>query len=237
VGHSVIPGPGQIRWSERPVYAHFTSNNTIFGTQWRSEPTPPPGAWLACDASSDVFSAPIDLRKYGLYYAGAQKNIGPAGVTLVILREELLERTARDLPTVLRYATHAKEDSRYNTPPVFAVYVMGRVFRWLLENGGLEAAARRNQAKARVLYEAIDGSGFFRGHARPEARSLMNVTFRAPSEELEKRFVAEAEKEGLSGLKGHRSVGGMRASIYNAFPLAGCEALAGFMRHFEARNG
>lgn len=232
-----VPAPETARWSEAPVYVHYTSNNTIFGTQFRQPPTPPGGAWLACDASSDLFSRPIDLSRYGLVYAGAQKNLGPAGLTLVMLREELLERQVRELPTMLRYDTQAKNDSRYNTPPVFGVYLLGRVLRWIGRQGGLAAMARENEAKAKLLYDAIDASDFYRGTARKDSRSLMNVTFRIADPELEPRFLAEADKAGLPGLKGHRSVGGMRASIYNAFPRAGCEALVGLMRDFEARNG
>jgi phosphoserine aminotransferase len=232
-----VPEPAALRWSEQPVYAHFTSNNTIFGTQFRSEPAPPGSTWLACDASSDIFSRPLDVARYGLIYAGAQKNLGPAGVTLVIIREDLLERAVREAPPMLDYRIHAEQGSRYNTPPVFGVFVMGAVFRWLQTRGGLEAMALANAEKSELVYDAIDASDFFRGTARVDSRSQMNLTFRAPSEELEATFVAEAAKEGLSGLKGHRSVGGMRASLYNAFPRAGCEALAALMRDFESRRG
>lgn len=232
-----VPGPGQTRYSSDPAYVHFTSNNTIYGTEWSQEPTPPRDAFLVCDASSDLFSRPIDVSRYGVIYAGAQKNFGPAGVTLVIIRRDLLERPVRELPSMLQYGLHAKNGSRYNTPPVFGVYLIGRVARWMLEAGGLTVMAQRAEARARVVYDAIDASSFFRGTADPDSRSRMNVTFRAPSEELEKRFIAEAEKNGMSGLKGHRSVGGMRASLYNAFPQRGCEVLAEFMRDFESRNG
>ncbi len=235
--HDRIPSAGEIRWSERPVYAHFTSNNTIFGTQWPTEPTPPAGAWLACDASSDVFSRPIDLTRYGLLYAGAQKNIGPAGVTLVVIRRDLAEKAVRDLPTMQRYATHAKEGSLYNTPPSFGIYLMGRVFLWIERLGGLAAMEQRNREKAQVLYDALAATDFYRPHAGEGSRSLMNVTFTTPSKELDARFVGEAEAAGFSGLKGHRSVGGVRASIYNAFPKAGCEALASFIRDFAQKNG
>jgi phosphoserine aminotransferase len=235
--HDRIPRPSEIRWSERPVYAHFTSNNTIFGTQWASEPTPPAGVWLACDASSDIFSRPLDVTRYGVIYAGAQKNIGPAGVTLVIIRRDLAERAVRDLPTMLRYATHLKEHSLYNTPPTFGIYMMGRMFLWIERLGGLAAMEKRNREKAQVLYDALAELDFYRAHAGEGSRSLMNVTFTTPSKELDARFAKEAEAAGLSGLKGHRSVGGMRASIYNAFPKAGCEALATFMRDFAAKNG
>jgi phosphoserine aminotransferase len=221
MNHDRIPSEREIRWSERPVYAHFTSNNTIFGTQWQTEPTPPAGVWLACDASSDVFSRPIDVTRYGVLYAGAQKNIGPAGVTLVVIRRDLAEQAVRELPTMQRYATHAKEHSLYNTPPSFGVYLMGRVFLWIERQGGLPAME-------------LD---FYRPHAGEGSRSLMNVTFTTPSKELDAQFVKEAEAVGLSGLKGHRSVGGVRASIYNAFPKAGCEALAHFMRDFAGKRG
>jgi phosphoserine aminotransferase len=235
--HDRIPRAAEIRWSERPVYAHFTSNNTIFGTQWPGEPEPPAGVWLACDASSDIFSRPLDVTRYGVIYAGAQKNIGPAGVTLVIARRDLLERPVRELPTMLRYATHAKERSLYNTPPSFGIYLMGRVFRWLLAEGGLAGIERKNREKAQLLYDALGATSFYAAHAGEGSRSLMNVTFRTPSKELDAKFVKEAEAAGFSGLKGHRSVGGMRASIYNAFPKEGCAALAAFMKDFAAKNG
>ncbi len=234
---SYIPAAGELRWSERPVYAHFTSNNTIFGTEWATEPTPPSGVPLVCDASSDIFSRPIDVRKYGLIYAGAQKNLGPSGVTVVIIRKDLVERASSNLPTMLQYRTHAKEKSMYNTPPTFGIFVMAEVFEWIKGNGGLAAMAERNRAKAAVIYDYLDRSTFFRGTARSDSRSLMNICFRAPSEELEEKFLAEAKKRKLSGLKGHRSVGGMRASVYNAFPKAGCEALVGLMAEFEKANG
>jgi len=227
--------PTEAAYSESPAYVHFTSNNTIFGTQFRAEPEAP--GPLVCDASSDIFSRPIDVSKYGLIYAGAQKNLGPSGTTLVIVREDLLERPARDLPTMLRYSTHAENDSRYNTPPTFGIYLMGLVFKWIKSNGGLSGMSSLNEAKAKVIYDVLDGSSFYRTTARADSRSLMNVTFRAPSEELEAAFIAASAKAGFSGLKGHRSVGGMRASIYNAFPKAGCEALAQFMKDFEAKNG
>lgn len=232
-----IPTPGETQYSRSPAYVHFTSNNTIYGTQFAHEPEPPQGVPLVCDASSDLFSRPIDVRRYGLIYAGAQKNLGPAGATLVIVHQDLLERTARDLPSMLRYQVHAEKGSRYNTPPVFAIYVMHRVFAWLLEQGGLEAMAARNRAKAASIYDVIDETGFYEGTASPESRSLMNITFRLSSPELESRFIAEAAAEGMVGLKGHRAVGGVRASIYNAFPEKGCQALAEFMRDFEARYG
>ncbi len=236
-GFAVIPHATEIRYSEAPCYVHFTSNNTIFGTQWPAEPDIPGSAWLACDASSDIFSRHLDVTRYGVLYAGAQKNIGPAGVTLVLVRRDLLDLPARELPTMLRYATHAKASSLYNTPPTFGIYVMGRVFHWILRQGGLSAMEQRNRQKARILYDVLEELDFYTCAAGEGSRSLMNVTFRTPSPELDARFVEEAQAQGLSGLKGHRSVGGMRASIYNAFPRHGCEVLASFLRDFAQRNG
>jgi phosphoserine aminotransferase len=232
-----IPRQDEIRLDPEAAYVHITTNNTIYGTEWPREPDVG-DLPLVADASSDIFSRPIDVTKYALIYAGAQKNLGPAGVTLVIIRDDLLARSPKDLPTMLDYNTHAREKSLYNTPPVFAIYIMRLVLKWIIEQGGLQEMARRNQQKAGILYDVIDSSGgFYRGHAQPDSRSLMNVTFRLPSEELEKRFVSEAKKAGLDGLKGHRSVGGIRASIYNAFPQEGVEALASFMREFQRTNG
>ncbi len=230
-----IPAQTELALDAQAAYLHFTSNNTIFGTQWATEPaaTVP----LACDASSDFLSRPLDVSKYGIVYAGAQKNAGPAGVTMVIIREDLLERVPEKLPAMLDYKLQAEKESLYNTPPTFSIYVVGLVVRWLLDMGGLREIARRNETKAGLLYEAIDASqGFYRGHARTDSRSLMNVTFRLPSEELEKRFVKETTAAGLDGLKGHRSVGGLRASLYNAFPLEGVEALVQFMTDFQRAN-
>ena len=236
-GFSHIPSAHDSSFSRDAAYVHFTSNNTIHGTQFRVEPALPGEARLVCDASSDIFSRPIDMEKYALLYAGAQKNLGPAGVTLVVIREDVAETSVRELPAMLRYRTHVENDSRYNTPNAFGVYIVGQVLKWILGRGGLDAVGRENTAKAKLIYDVLDGGSFFRGTARADSRSLMNVTFRAPSEELENRFISEAAEQGLVGLKGHRSVGGMRASIYNAFPSAGCEALAEFMRTFEARHG
>ncbi len=234
---AVIPRPAEIRWSDSPSYVHFTSNNTIFGTQWQEEPAAPGEAWLACDASSDVFSRPVDVTRYGVLYAGAQKNLGPSGVTLVVVRRDLLDAPVRELPTMLRYATHAEQGSLYNTPPTFGIYVMGRVLRWIEGKGGLEGMARHNREKAQILYDALGAEPFYACTAGEGSRSLMNVTFRTPSPEQDAAFVKEAEAAGLSGLKGHRSVGGMRASIYNAFPKEGCEVLASFLRDFAAKRG
>jgi phosphoserine aminotransferase len=231
-----IPKAEDIRWSANPVYAHITTNNTIFGTQWQSEPAIPNGVPLIADTSSDMYSRPIDIRKYGLLYAGAQKNLGPSGVVLVIIRDDLVEAGPKTLPTMLQYRTHAAEKSLYNTPPTFGIYVMGEVFKWIHSQGGLAAMAELNRAKAGLLYDYLDQSEFFRGTVQPDSRSLMNVCFRAPTEELEAKFISEATKRGLDGLKGHRSVGGMRASIYNACPRAAVEALLAFMKEFERAN-
>jgi phosphoserine aminotransferase len=231
-----IPKPEEIGYSPEPAYVHVTTNNTVYGTQWRSEPAVPAGVPLVADTSSDMYSRPIDVRKYGLIYAGAQKNLGPAGVTLVIIRDDLVEAGPRTLPTMLQYRTFAAEKSLYNTPPTFGIYIIGEVFKWIKAQGGLAAMAEHNEAKARLLYEHLDAGDFFRGTVQTSSRSLMNVTFRAPTEELEGKFIAEATKRGLDGLKGHRSVGGMRASIYNAFPREGVVALVTFMKEFERAN-
>ncbi|MDQ2870077.1 MAG: 3-phosphoserine/phosphohydroxythreonine transaminase [Acidobacteriota bacterium] len=234
---SRIPEASEIRIDPESAYLHFTTNNTIFGTEWEKEPESG-GLPLVADASSDIFSRPIDVSRYALIYAGAQKNLAPAGATVVIIRDDMLARSPKGLPTMLDYNTHAKERSLYNTPPVFTIYVMRLVMKWLLGEGGLEGIGRRNAEKAGLLYGAMDGSGgFFRPHARPGSRSKMNITFRLPSEDLEKRFVSEATAQGLDGLKGHRSVGGIRASIYNAFPVAGVNALVSFMKEFQRKNG
>jgi phosphoserine aminotransferase len=231
-----IPDGGEIRYSDRPAYVHMTTNNTIHGTQWKGEPAIPAGVPLVADASSDIYSRPVDVRKYGLIYAGAQKNLGPSGVVLVLIRDDLVEAGPKTLPTMLQYRTHAGEKSLYNTPPTFGIFVMGEVFKWIETQGGLAAMAQKNEDKARLIYDFLDASDFFRGTAQPDSRSLMNVCFRAPTEELEEKFVKEAGKRGLDGLKGHRSVGGMRASIYNACPRASVEALVAFMKEFERAN-
>jgi len=235
-GFSRVPASGEMKLSAGAAYVHFTSNETIQGVQWKAEPEVG-GAPLVCDTSSDMFSRPIDVSKYALVYAGAQKNLGPAGVTIVIVRDDMLKRSPDNLATMLNYGTHAKEKSLYNTPPAFAVYVVGLVMKWIRANGGLSAMAAMNDRKSAKLYAEIDRTGFYRGHARSDCRSTMNVTFRLPSEDLEKEFVKQATAAGMDGLKGHRSVGGIRASIYNAFPEAGIDALVSFMREFEARRG
>ena len=230
---SYIPDPAAWDLDPGAAYLHFTSNNTIFGTQFQVEPVVE--VPLICDASSDFLSRPVTLDRYGLIYAGAQKNIGPAGVTVVLVREDFLQRRNQPLPTLLDYGTHTAK--LYHTPPVFAVYVVEKVLRWLVDLGGLAAMQARNAAKAARLYARIDAGDFYTGTAAVQDRSKMNVTFRLPDEEREKRFVAEARVEGMIGLKGHRSVGGIRASLYNACPPEAVEALVSFMDEFERRNG
>ncbi|MCS6829516.1 MAG: 3-phosphoserine/phosphohydroxythreonine transaminase [Armatimonadota bacterium] len=232
-----VPKPGEYETTPGAAYVHFTSNETIQGVQFPSEPEAG-RVPLVCDASSDFLSRPIDVRRYGLIYAGAQKNVGPAGVTIVIIRQDLLEQVTDDLPTMLNYKVHVEHRSLYNTPPVFAVYIVLLVTRWLLENiGGLEQMYAINRQKAQMLYDAIDRSeGFYRAHAQPDSRSLMNVTWRLPNEELEAEFVKQAKEAGLHELKGHRSVGGIRASIYNAMPVEGVRALVQFMQHFHQKH-
>ncbi len=216
-------------------YLYFVSNNTIFGTQFQSMPET--DKVLVCDMSSDILSRPIDVSRFGLIFAGAQKNMGPAGCTVVIIREDLLDRTLENIPTMFRYKTHADKGSMFNTPPCFAIYAMGLVLKWLHAMGGLPVIEKMNQDKGALLYQAIDGSSFYRGHARKDSRSLMNITFNLPTPELEAKFVKEATAQSLDGLKGHRSVGGCRASIYNAFPRAGVEKLVRFMEEFAKNNG
>lgn len=233
-----LPKKGDYEVNPKAAYVHITSNETIQGIQFPDEPDTA-GAPLVCDSSSDFLYRPLDIRRYGILYACAQKNAGPSGVTVVVIRNDLLERSQDTLPGYLNYKNHAKEDSMWNTPPTFAIYLMGLVFKWLQRDiGGLAKMHEINQQKARMLYEVIDASGgFYQGHAKPEDRSLMNVTFRLASPELEKKFVTEAAAHNLQTLKGHRSVGGMRASIYNAMPVEGVVALRDFMREFLAKYG
>jgi len=231
-----IPRQDEITLTAGAAYVHMTTNNTLFGTEWSAEPAVGE-APLVADTSSDMFSRPIDVSKYGLIYAGAQKNLGPSGVTLVIIREDLLARSQKSLHTMFNYAVHAENGSMYNTPPCFGIYLMGLVMKWGLAQGGLDAIGATNRRKADKLYAEIDRSGFYRGTADQASRSRMNITFRLPSEDLEKTFVKESTAAGLDGLKGHRSVGGMRASVYNAFPEAGVDALVAFMQEFEKKNG
>ena len=235
-GYRRVPAQDELTFSGNASYVHLTTNNTIVGTQWRAIPETG-DAPLVVDASSDIFSRPLDVGRHGLIYAGAQKNLGPAGVTVVIIRQDLAERGPASLPRLLRYATHVKGGSRANTPPVFPIYLVSLVTAWLREQGGLDAMAERNARKADLLYAAIDRTGFYRGVAEPGHRSLMNATFRLADEALESRFAAEADAAGLAGLKGHRSVGGLRASLYNACPVESVSALVDFMAEFERRHG
>jgi len=234
--YSRVPRADELKLTPGAAYVHMTSNNTIEGTEYKELP-PTGGAPLVSDTSSDMFSRPIDVSRHALIYAGAQKNMGPAGVTVVIIRDDMLPRSQKTLPTMLNYAVHAENGSLYNTPPAFGVYALGLVMKWLIAQGGLSAIAVANERKAAKLYAEIDRSGFYRGTAHKDCRSLMNVTFRLPSEELESAFVKESTAAGLDGLKGHRSVGGMRASIYNAFPEEGVDALVAFMQEFERKRG
>ncbi len=232
-----IPKQEELKLDPEASYVHYTSNNTIFGTQWQSEPEVG-NVPLICDASSDILHKKIDVNKYSVIYAGAQKNMGPSGVTTVIFKKDLVERSSDSLPTMLNYKTHVDAGSLYNTPTVFGIYIIGLVAKWLIKNGGLDAMYNLNKEKAGLLYSCIDESnGFYKGHADKDSRSLMNVTFNLASEELEKKLVEEATKAGFSGVKGHRSVGGLRASIYNAFPKQGVEDLVSFMKDFQQKNG
>lgn len=232
-----IPKQSELKLDPDAAYVHFTSNNTIFGTQWQSEPEVG-NVPLVCDASSDILHKPIDVSKYGLIYAGAQKNIGPSGVVLVIIRKDLLERSQDSLHTMLNYKIHVENDSMYNTPNTFGIYIIKIVAKHLASLGGLSKMYEINKTKAKILYDAIDNSnGFYKGHAEKESRSLMNVTFNLATADLEKKLIDEATKAGFNGLKGHRSVGGLRASIYNAFPKKGVEDLANFMNDFRKKNG
>jgi phosphoserine aminotransferase len=235
-GFTRVPDAEEINLDPSAAYVHITTNETIEGVEWKREPevgTVP----LVADASSDILSHPIPVDKYGLIYAGAQKNMGPSGVTLVIIRDDLLRGIPDGVHTMLDYRVHVENKSLYNTPNTWGIYIISLVCNWLKDKGGLEGMQRENEEKANLLYDTIDGTDFYRGHADADCRSIMNVTFRLPSEELEKKFATEATARGLDGLKGHRSVGGIRASIYNAFPHEGVEALVSFMKEFEKKNG
>jgi phosphoserine aminotransferase len=238
-GYARVPAQAELKLTKGAAYVHVTSNNTIEGTEYKQLPDVG-DAPLVNDTSSDMFSRPIDVSRHALIYAGAQKNMGPAGVTVVIIRDDLLPRSVAkqsSLPTMLNYAVHAENKSLYNTPPAFAVYALGLVMKWLGDLGGLAAIAAVNERKAAKLYAEIDRTGFYRGTAQKGSRSLMNVTFRLASEDLENRFIKDSTAAGLDGLKGHRAVGGMRASIYNAFPETGVDELVGFMQEFERKHG
>jgi len=232
-----IPGATECAFDPRAAYVHLTSNNTVFGTQWHTFPQTG-GVPLVVDMSSDFLSRPVDVSRFDLIYAGAQKNLGPAGVTVVVVRKSLLAEARTDSPKILRYATHADADSLYNTPPTFAVYLMRNVLAWIQSLGGLDTLARLNQEKAQVLYDALDRMrGFYQAPVERESRSLMNIVFRLPSEALEEKFLAEAQKQKMSGLKGHRISGGIRVSAYNAVPVEHLRTLVSMMESFAQANG
>lgn len=240
-GFKRLPDLNTKEFNPDASYVHMCSNNTIEGTQWKSFPDTG-NVPLVCDMSSDIMSRKLDFKKFGLIFAGAQKNLGPSGVCLVAIRNDLAERASDKLPTMLQYRTHIKGDSRYNTPPAFGIYVCGLVMDWIQKQGGLEVVEKRNEEKAKVLYDAIDSSGIYKSPIAKEHRSLMNVVFRVKPgtpecEKLEEQFIKEAKAAGLVELKGHRAIGGLRASLYNAHPIEGVRALAQFMREFERKNG
>ena len=229
-----VPKSDEYAVAEDSEYLYYVSNNTIYGTEFPE--LPKTDKMLISDMSSDILSRPVDVSKFGLIFAGAQKNLGPAGVTIVIIRDDLLDRTPTNTPTMLSYKTHADKGSMFNTPPCFSIYVVGEVLKWLKKLGGVTAIEKINREKAALLYDAIDSSDYYRGHAEKESRSLMNISFNLATPELEAKFIAEAAAIGLNGLKGHRSIGGCRASIYNAFPVEGVVKLVEFMKEFAAKN-
>jgi phosphoserine aminotransferase len=232
-----LPAQSDLILDPQAAYLHFTSNETIHGVEYFTEPIPPTGVPLICDASSDFISHPIDVSKYAMIYAGAQKNAGPAGVVICIVSEDLLAKVPANLPNLLDYKVLAEDNSLLNTPPCWSIYIVGLVLKWAKGLGGLQAIEERNQAKSDLVYQTIDGSGgFYKGHAISN-RSRMNITFRLPNEALEDQFCSEARKNDLIGLKGHRSVGGLRASLYNALSLEASEALVKFMKEFQQKNG
>jgi len=231
--HDHIPTDFSV--SEDAAYLHICSNNTIFGTQWQEYPRTG-NVPLIADMSSDFYCRRFDPNQFGMFYGGAQKNAGPAGVTIVVIRKDLLERSPKNIPTIFNYKTFAEKNSMYNTPPTFAIYVVGLVMKWIKSQGGIDKVEAANRKKAQMVYDTLDASDFYKPHARKNSRSLMNITWRCPNEDLEKKFVAEAMELNMSGLKGHRSVGGVRASIYNAMPLEGVARLVEFMKDFERRN-
>lgn len=233
-----VPSPADYRVRDDAAYLYYCSNETIEGVQFQAEPECPLAVPLVSDASSDLLCRPLNVDKYGLLYACAQKNAGPAGVTIAIVRRDLLDRGSENLPGYLLYRNHAENESMWNTPPTFAIYVLGKIAKWLADDiGGLAAMEKQNRDKAQLLYDVIDGHHeFYKAHAKPDSRSIMNVTFNLPSDELLTKFVSEASKNNLDSLKGHRSVGGVRASIYNAMPREGVEVLASFMNDFVAKN-
>jgi len=228
--------PKSFTISENPAYLHITTNNTIYGTEYHEIPEVPADIPLVADMSSNFYSRPMDFSRFSLIYGGAQKNIGPAGATLVILKKEFMEKAEKGMPSMMDYNLHASKDSMYNTPSAFTIYVIGKVLKWLDDRGGLEAMEKYNIEKAKYIYDVFDESDFFKGTVVPEDRSRMNVPFRLPNEDMEKKFIAEASAKGMIGLKGHASVGGCRASIYNSLPMKAVQDLAQFMREFEKAN-
>lgn len=231
-----IPKVEDLQYHNEDSYLHLTSNNTIYGTQWKNFPDSG-NVPLIADMSSDILSKPIDVNKFALIYAGAQKNLGPSGVTVAIIRKDLLEQANTSIPTMLKYSTHAKNNSLYNTPPTFGIYMLGEVLNWVRQLGGLTAISNQNEQKAKFIYDVIDTSnGFYVGHAVPESRSLMNITFNLETEELEKKFLERAKSEGFVGISGHRSIGGCRVSAYNAVPIEACKAFSDFMIDFQTKN-
>ena len=231
-----VPTLDPAKFDPEADYFHITSNNTIYGTRMTDNWPDTGEVPIVCDMSSNILSEVYDVSKFGLIYAGAQKNMGPAGVTVVIIREDLLERTPEELPTMLKYPTHVNADSMYNTPPTYGIYLAGLVFKWIKDLGGVAAMQKINEEKAKIIYDAIDNSSMFKGTVAKKDRSLMNIPFVTGNEELDSKFVKEAEKAGLVNLKGYRTVGGMRASCYNALPIEGAKALAEFIKLFETNN-
>ncbi len=229
-----VPEDTEYSVAEDSEYLYFVSNNTIYGTQFATMPKS--DKMLVSDMSSDILSRPVDVSKFGVIFAGAQKNMGPSGVTTVIIRDDLLDKAPENTPTMLKYQTHAEKDSMFNTPPTFPIYIVGKTLKWLKENGGIAAIEKRNREKALRVYEIIDSGKYYRGHAEQKSRSMMNIAFNLPTADLEAKFIAEAAEQGLNGLKGHRSIGGCRASIYNAFPVEGITKLVDFMAAFEKNN-
>jgi phosphoserine aminotransferase len=233
--YNTVPDLKSLAYTPNGAFISFTSNETIHGVEFKNDVDLP--GTVVCDMSSDILSRPVDVSKYGVIFAGAQKNMGPAGMTLVIIREDLLGKTPENMHPMLDYRLQAENDSMYNTPPCWSIYICGLVYKYLLKNGGVPAMHKKNVEKAEVIYNAIDASGgFYKGHSEKQCRSLMNVTFTLPNDDVSAAFVKEAKELKLDGLKGHRSVGGCRASIYNAFPIEGCVALAKFMKEFAAKN-
>jgi len=228
--------PKEFELSENPAYLHITTNNTIRGTEFHFEPEVPKNIPLIADMSSDFLSRPLNFKKYAVMYGGAQKNIGPAGVTFVVIRKDMKDKINAGLPTMMDYKTHLDKGSMFSTPPTFGIYVVGKVLHWIENKGGLQALEKINVEKANYIYDILDNSDFYRGTVVKEDRSLMNIPFRLPTEELEKKFIAEAAEKGMIGLKGHRSVGGCRASLYNSLQIKAAQDLAEFMLDFEKRN-